>query len=486
MKHATLLLGAAFATGCSSIGSINFSGEPVELFPVAPDAPAEWAAAGVAGELSEGDWLGQFNDPDMAGIVSEALDANPDLAARVATVRAARFDVLVQRGNRFPFISASGSAGARRNVLEGPGGGAIENDAATYGLGVNASWEIDLFGRVTAGVNLAEAQFDIAQADLEAAELSLSAQTVIGWIELNAAIAQQQVAEATVAARSRIADLTERRFARGLSTALDVRTSRSALAGAEGSVAARRQDVGEAARRLEILLGRYPAAELDAPARLPELSAIRPAGNPVMVLARRPDIASAEAQVVAAGLRAEQARLALRPSLNITAGLSTNGETIARAFDPAFIAGQAIASLSQPLYSGGRLQAQRDGALERARAALAAYASQSLTAWREVEDALAADVFLAQQESAQMRALEEAAFAEDIAERQYRNGLVSIFNLIDAQTRRLTAESNLVTARARRATNRVRYHLALGGGLPVDTQTETVENAGTAGGSASQ
>ncbi len=486
MKHASLLFGAAVATGCSSIGNIDLTGEPVSVLPVAPDAPEQWAAAGVTGELPEGDWLAQFNDPMLGSLVSEALEANPSLDAQIATLRAARFDLLAQRGNRFPFLSANTSAGARRSVFEGPGGDAVDTDSAVYGLGLNASWEADLFGRVTAGIDLAEAQVTVAEADLAAAELSLAAETAIGWISFNAALAQQQVAEATVEARARVADLTERRFARGLSSALDVRTARSALAGAEAGLAARQQSTGEAARSLEILLGRYPATELDAPARLPELAAIRPAGNPVMVLARRPDIASAEAQLVAAGLRAETARLALRPSLNVTAGLSTDGDTVGRIFDPAYVAGQAIASLTQPIYSGGRLKAQRDAALQRAEIALANYARRALTAWREVEDALAADVFLADQESAQLRALEEAAFAEDIAERQYRNGLVSIFNLIDAQTRRLNAESNLVSARAQRATNRVRYHLALGGGLPVDSQSETTENAGGAGGSPSQ
>ena len=105
-------------------------------------------------------------------------------------------------------------------------------------------------------------------------------------------------------------------------------------------------------------------------------------------------------------------------------------------------------------------------------AAVETYAAAALTAWREVEDALAADSLLAQQEDAQARALEEARLAEDLATRQYTNGLVSIFNLIDSQTRRLNAESNLIAARSARASNRVRYHLALGGGLPVAEQQD--------------
>ena len=110
---------------------------------------------------------------------------------------------------------------------------------------------------------------------------------------------------------------------------------------------------------------------------------------------------------------------------------------------------------------------QRLAAIAQAEAAVANYASAALDAWREVENALTADILIAQQENAQARALEEARFAEEIAERQFSEGTVNIFNLIDAQTRRLTAESQFVTARADRAINRINYHLALGGGVPV-------------------
>jgi len=234
-------------------------------------------------------------------------------------------------------------------------------------------------------------------------------------------------------------------------------------------MAAQRQFTGEAARRLETLIGRYPNAELQVPAVIPTLDVIVPEGNPALLLSRRPDIAGAEARVAAAGLRAEQARLAMLPSLRLTASAGTNTVEFADAFDPERIAANLIASLVQPLFTGGQLDAQRDLAVAQAESAVANYAATALDAWREVEDALAADTFLASQEDAQARALEEARLAEDLAERQYTSGTITIFNLIDAQTRRLTAESQLVTAQASRATNRISYHLALGGGLPTGT-----------------
>lgn len=481
MKRQTALVGTLMLTGCASWEA--FQAGPVNAVPVAPDAPQVWAVAGVVGVAEEGPWLDNFNDPVMETLVNEALERNYSLAAQVATVRAAAADARAQRGTLFPYVSGSVSAGGRRSVIEGANGDAVTSDSASYGLGLNASWEADLWGRLAAGVDIADTDLAIAETDLASARLSIAGQTAIAWINLNAAIAQARVADATYDARLRTAELTERRFSRGLATALDVRLARSALAGAEASIAARRQAVGEAARRVEVLLGRYPSAEIDAPATLPAMDPISPISSPTRLLARRPDIASAELRVVQSGLRAEQARLALLPSLDITAGLSTSSDDAGKAFDPSFIAANAIASLTQPLYAGGQLTARAEAFLERVELSLANYASTVLTAWREVEDALAADMYLAQQEEAQQRALEEAGFAEDLAERQYQAGTVTIFNLIDAQTRRLNAESALVSARTARATNRVQYYLALGGGPDGSGLAQPSMNAGSSGGS---
>mgnify|MGYP002026700496 CR=1 FL=1 len=194
----------------------------------------------------------------------------------------------------------------------------------------------------------------------------------------------------TYEARDRVRMLTERRFQRGLAQALDVRTARSALAGAEAEIARRRQLSGEAARRLEILLGRYPATEIEATADLPILETLVAEGNPMLLLSRRPDVASAEASIVAAGLRAEQARLAMLPALRLTGSISTSESEFADMVDPERIAARLVASLVQPLFTGGRLDAQRDAAVAQAEAAIASYAGTALTAWGEVEDAIRA------------------------------------------------------------------------------------------------
>lgn len=450
------------------------SGNREEIFATAPDSPTDWAALGVAGRAPTGDWLSQFDDPIMEDLVREALANSPTLESRAALVRASRAAIRTARSQRLPSVDASVSTGVTSNAFE-VGGDIDRSTDGIYGLGLDASWEADLWNRLGRGVAAAEADLAATEADLAAAELSVAAQTAAAWINLNAALSQERVAVLTYEARDRVRILTERRFQRGLANALDVRTARSALAGAEAEIARRRQLSGEAARRLEILLGRYPATEIEATSELPTLDALEAEGNPMLLLSRRPDIASAEARIVAAGLRAEQARLAMLPALRLTGSVSTSESEFADMIDPERIAARLVASLIQPLFTGGRLDAQREAAVAQAESAIATYAGTALTAWGEVEDAIAADHFLAQQEDAQMRALEEARLAEDLAERQYTSGTITVFNLIDAQTRRLTSESQLVSARASRATNRISYHLALGGGLPVQAASTATQ-----------
>ncbi len=468
MNRSYILLSLAIVSACAtSPASIDqLSGKKVEFFASAPDAPEMWAARGVAGKAPINDWLSQFDDPKMIELIAEALDRNPTRQSRAALTRAAEAFTRVSRSQSRPSLSLTATGGATSTGTVIAGQNERFSDGL-YGLSLDGSWELDLWNRLGASIAAADADYAASEADLAATELSITAQTANAWINLNQALALERVAVLTFEARDRVLTLTERRFSRGLSNALDVRTVRAERAGAEATIAARRQSSQEAARRLETLLGRYPKAEITAPAVLPMLDEIAPEGNPALLLSRRPDIAALEARVLSAGLSAEQARLAMLPSLRLSGSASTNSTELEDIIDPATIAARLIASLAQPLFTGGRLDAQRDAAVAQAEASIANYANGALTAWREVENALAADVLLAIQEDAQRRSLEEATYAASLAERQYTSGTITIFNLISAQTRQLNAQSQMIVAQANRAANRISYHVALGGGLPV-------------------
>lgn len=457
------LTGLFLMGGCTGVQTLG--GESISIVAVPPVAPASWQATDVSPAAPATDWLADFEDPVLSDLVREAVEKSTRRRGQAFNVRAVRAQARAVYGRTLPNASLGGRLGATSNFVEIAGNeDRINSDL--YGLEGSLSWQVDLWGRLAAGTQAAEADLASAEAQLRAVELSVAGETAIAWFDLNEALAQEEVARETVLARQRALELTERRFSRGLSTALDVRTARTTLASAEAAVAARQQARENAVRRLETLLVRYPAAELAAPGELPRLALIDSAGVPADVLRRRPDILADEATLTAAGLRAEQARLALYPALNFSGSVSTSEGQLSDALNPERLAASLIAGLAAPVFNGGALDAEREAAIARARAAAEAYVSTVLTAWREVEDALAADRLIALQEAAQARALEQARLAEELAERQYTNGLVSIFNLIDSQTRRLNAESSVIAARAARASNRVRYHLARGGGVP--------------------
>jgi NodT family efflux transporter outer membrane factor (OMF) lipoprotein len=466
-----LATGAAFSlSACASLDGMmaatRLSGPALSTADAAlPTLPARWSGASAVAIEPELDWLTPLGGPTLTALVAEALTANPDMASASAQLRAAEARLRATRGFSGPSADLGISASSTSAGFE-LGGSTERATSFEAGLSLTASWEPDLWGRLAVGIGASAADLEAANADLAGARLSLAASVAQQWVQLTAARRQLELAELELATRQRALELTERRFSRGLTDALSVRTSRSVVAGGEAQVAAQRQTRDRAARSLEVRLGRYPSGELMVADGLPRLPGLSAASTPAEVLTRRPDIAAAEARLTAAGLRATEARAALLPSLRLSASVSNGADNLADFFDPALILGRIAGNLLAPLYRGGALDAQADAAFAQAEASLAAYVREVLNAWNEVETALAADGFLAAQEEALLRAAAEANEAEQLAERQYREGLATIFELLDAQARRFSTESNLISVQSGRAQNRIAYHLALGGALP--------------------
>ena len=473
MRAQILLVGFAALSGCASLQT-----QSTAMAPPSPERPESWQNGQAAVIPPTGDWISGFNDPMMTSLIEEALANNPDLQATYARVEAARASAAATYGRSLPSLSAGGSVSGSSNVIEF-GGEPQRSESMNYRINGNASWEPDLWGRIAAGISAAEADLAASEADFAADRLAYAARTAIAWIQLSDAVRQERLAADTLEARNSTLTLTERRFRNGLVDALDVRLARSSVASAEASLLSRQQSTGQAKRAMEILLGRYPASEIEANQDELVLPAIEGAGDPTNLLARRPDIAAAEARIMAAGFRVDQARLALRPSISLTAQLFSSDNQIGNLFDPAYLAGQIASSLTAPIYNGGALKANIEAVEAQARITSANYVSSVLSAWKEVEDTLEADQLLAEQVEALVRAYEEAQAAEALAQRQYQNGLATIFNLIDAQTRRINAEAGLLSIRSARAINLVQFHLALGGDLPNDQVAMAVMSEGT-------
>jgi len=448
-----VLLSATALALSACAGSPELARPPELLSP-----PVFAAQPEAASRAPSSDWIAAFGDPELERLVAEALANNPDVDAARAALDAAAASARLSGASRLPTLDASLSQSRADNDLTG-----LTTDNAS--LGLSASWQVDIWGRLSDTARAGVLGRDAAAADLAGVRLSIAGATAQGWFALKEAALQTDLARRDVETRERQLEITERRFARGVARSSDVRTARSALASSRAALATRRQIQAEAGRRLEVFLGRYPADALQTNASLPDLAALPAAGAPDALLDRRPDIIAAEARLAAAGFSADAARKALYPRLTLSGSITQSGEDISDVFNTDALVQRVAGDLLAPIFRGGALRAERDRAEADAGRLSAAYVATALGAFQEAENAIFADEALAARVDALNVAQEEAAAALALVEREYASGVASIFELLDAQSRVISAESQLIAARRDRATNRVAFHVATAGGF---------------------
>ncbi|MGK0266052.1 MAG: multidrug efflux system outer membrane protein [Maricaulis sp.] len=450
MQKSLLIIATALTTAsCANIPAF----QPDAVLPATPDA---WSsAADGAGEIEAQDWVQSLGAPQLAALVNEALGANPGLSQSLARYDAARAGARIAGASRLPTLNL-GSDLTRIEPYRGSG-------SDSFSLGLSSSWEADLWGRVRDGANAGSLDADAAADDLHGARLSVAGFVAKGWLALIEARQQSELAERDVQRSQNSLELTDRRFTRGLARSSDVRTARSALASSQAALASRQRAEAVAARNLETLLGRYPSGQISREGDFPQIDGLAGIGSPADLLVRRPDVRAAERRLLAAGLRADAAGKALFPRLSLSGGAGTGGADLADMFDLDSLVSNLTASLVAPIFAGGSLRAQRDQAEANARLQVASYVSTVLNAWQEAENAIYADDILARRVDSLQQAFNEAAEAESLVIRQYASGVATIFDLLNAQSRRISAESQYISARRDRATNRVDLYLAIAG-----------------------
>ena len=455
MAKRLLVIATALATAsCSSLQA--FETREFSADGTLPPAPTAWSAGtGEAGAELARDWVASMQDDRLTALIDEAFAGNPTLNQSLARYHGALAAARISGARYLPQLD--GSASYQRTE---PNVGSGSN---SYGLGLSASWETDLWGALRDNARASGLNAEAAAEDLRATQLSIAGLVAKGWFSLIESRLQTELAERDVATRQRSLDLTERRFARGLVRSSDVRTARSALASSEAALASRQRAESASARSLETLLGRYPAAALTPGTDFPSFDALGGLGTPVDLLARRPDVRAAEDRLDAAGLQSQAAAKALIPSLSLRGSSGTGGLDVSDMFDLDTLVSSLTASLVAPIFDGGSLLAQRDQVYANAEGLVASYVATVLTAWQEAENAIHADVVLARRVESLRQAYEEAAAAEDLVVREYARGVSTIFELLTAQSRRISAESQYISARRERATNRVDLYLALAG-----------------------
>jgi NodT family efflux transporter outer membrane factor (OMF) lipoprotein len=413
-----------------------------------------------SGKISTG-WLTEFNDPRMTGLVREAIANNRDLKASAERMRIAEQGAIIGGAARLPSINASTAYSRTYNGL-GPRPG---RTTEAYALQLNASWEIDLWGRLRDLDEAAYADYEAAVADYRGARLSLAAAAARGWINLVTAEQQLDLAVRTLEIFTKSDGIIVRRYEASLLRPVDVRLSQSNLAAAERNLESRTTDRNEAKRTLELLLSRYPGADLASSAELPELRRAVPVGLPSELLNRRPDLVAAQFDVYSSAKRADAARKNLLPSISLTGSGRNASDRFREVIDPGYLAWTAASSLAQTVYQGGAPSAQARAALARNRQAIETFAQDVLIAFREVESALEAEASLREQERALLVEVSNATKAEEISIRELAEGIegASVLEVLEAQRRAVNSQASLIRLKNDRLQNRIDLHLALGG-----------------------
>ena len=419
-----------------------------------------------------GPWWQVFNDPTLDAMERDAEAANQNLRVAEANYRQARAAVDVARAGEFPTLGASANVSRARAGARTSSGGASSSGSSSitsYQLGVDASWELDLWGRIRRQVEASAEQARASAADLENTRLSIQAELATDYLQLRIVDAAERVLQDTVAAYQRSVTLTENRYNAGVAARADVVQAQTQLFSAQASLIDIRVSRAQLEHAIAILTGRPPAnVSVAATTVMPTLPDV-PVTMPSELLERRPDVAAAERRMAAANAQIGAATAAMFPTISLSGSAGYAGTSLARLFSAPALFWSIGSSLAQPLFDAGLRIAQREEAIAAYDASVATYRETVLGAFRDVEDNLAALRILADEAGVQEQALAAARRSLELTTNQYRAGLVGFLNVVVAQAQALAAERSAIDLQGRRYAATIALIKGLGGGFEAAT-----------------
>lgn len=436
-----------------------------------PPPPALDVPQGSAANVVSPNWWTAFNDPRLDQLINEALTANLDLRAATARVDEARALLGMSRSYLFPSLDLNATAGRQRLSQVGaePLTG-INPVSNLYGVGLSASYEIDLWGRIRSGVNASSENLQASEFDRDAIRISIAAEVARSYFSLVSADAELAVLRDTLVTRDESVQLQRDRYDAGLNSEFDLRSAEAERAAviADIGTATRVQKTIEAA--LATLLGRSPrAVYLPSIDRSPVAQAAAtvppiPEGLPSDLLAQRPDIRRSEAQLAAADYRISEARAQFFPSLVLTGTYGSQSNALGNLFSGPAAVWSYAAGLVQPIFAAGFIYYQVQATEARRDQVAIGYQQTVQTAFREVHDAFVAygtarDVFAAQTERR-----DRLAQALEFAQLRYKAGYSPYLEVLDSQRSLLRAETDRIIAARNLRSAIIDINKSLGGG----------------------
>ncbi|QNP59368.1 efflux transporter outer membrane subunit [Paenacidovorax monticola] len=420
--------------------------EVPEAFKEGVAGSSVWQAAQPMDSVPDA-WWTLFNDPALDTLQQQAQDANQNIALSVARLRAARAAVGSSRAQLLPTLGANAGATRARSGTAADGSAVLATNAS---VGLSAGWELDLWGRLSGGVDAARASAQASADDLAALRLSVQATVAQTYFSLRTAEAQGRLLRETLDAYQRSWDLTRNRYRAGVASSADVAQAEAQYKSTQAQLIESETSRAQLEHALAALAGRAPAAfSLPPTAELPPPPPV-PAQLPSRLLERRPDIAAAERRVAAANAQVGVARAAFFPSITLSASAGYRGSSIGNLLSAPNLVWSLGPALAASLFDGGA----RTAAVESARAAqdqaAATYRQTVITALQEVEDSLVAGAALEREQAVQAEAVAAAQRALEVVSNQYRAGTVAYLNVLSAQATVLSAQRSLIDVRNRR------------------------------------
>jgi NodT family efflux transporter outer membrane factor (OMF) lipoprotein len=428
-----------------------------------------WKTASPADALQRGDWWALYGDAELNALVARLNVSNQNLAAAEAQYRQARALVRGARSQLFPAVGASGGVtrSGQNSTSSSTQGVTSSGVSESYQVGLDASWEFDIWGRLRRNLEANRANMQASAADLAAVRLSLQSELVQTYLQLRVMDEQQRLLDQTVEAFARSLRLTENQYQAGIVPRSDVSQALTQLKSTQAQAIDLRWQRAQLEHAIAVLIG-VPPSELNIAERrdIPQLPEV-PLALPSQLLERRPDIASAERQVMSANAQIGVAEAAWYPDLT----LSASGGYRNSSFNDLISLPNRFWSLGPQLAVtlldfGGR-RADLEAAEASYDQTVATYRQTVLDSFREVEDNLVQLRVLAEEAVVQREALEAAQESLRLIENQYRAGTVDFLSVVTVQTTALNNERTNLTLLGDRLTASVQLIAALGGGWDI-------------------
>jgi NodT family efflux transporter outer membrane factor (OMF) lipoprotein len=407
-------------------------------------------------------------------LIDAARVHNFDIQAAIARVRQADAQARIAGSPLLPTVSASSDASWSRQALQSRGGGGNGRvvESRSYSLGPSISYEVDLWGKLRAGREAATATALASRFDQQVVALTVVASVASTWFQALALQDRLAVAARNIHDSEAILAAIRARQAAGTASDLDVAQQETLVAGLRAQVPALQSQLEQQLNALGILTGRPPSAVTVRPGTLATL-ALPPVapGLPSALLARRPDVAEAEAQLRAANADIRAARANFFPQIQLSGALGWQNIALSTLFGPGSLFLNAAASATQSIFNNGLTSAQVEQARGRYDELLADYRKAVVQAFTDVENAVQAYKYASAQQALQQRAVDTAQRAANIARAQLLAGTVDLVTALQAQTALFSDLDGLAQVRLARFQALLSLYKALGGGWSVDDVT---------------